>query len=306
MDEKISKILLSLTGSNEILGTQMIQDLWSGYGQLTRVMLDNTSVIVKLIKYPTTEDHPRGWNSDNSHKRKVKSYQVEIDWYQNFNKNIDFAYSPQFIASGKAEGSKFLILQDLAQLGFSPKTTVSNDEIKLCLKWLARFHEAYLNTRPKELWDIGTYWHLDTRPDELNSLDDQELKRAAPLIDQKLNSSNFKTLVHGDAKLTNFLFNDESASAVDFQYVGAGVGIKDVAYFLSSVYSEEELFKYEEESLNYYFKELNSPAELENEWRELYPLAWCDFYRFLKGWSPSHYKLNKYSENMKDKALKCL
>ena len=28
------------------------------------------------------------------------------------------------------------------------------------------------------------------------------------------------------------------------------------------------------------------------------PFAWADFHRFLKGWSPSHWKINDYSERI--------
>jgi hypothetical protein len=38
--------------------------------------------------------------------------------------------------------------------------------------------------------------------------------------------------------------------------------------------------------------------EVEEEWRTLFPLAWTYFHRFLKGWSPGHWKLNAYSERM--------
>ena len=92
-------------------------------------------------------------------------------------------------------------------------------------------------------------------------------------------------------------------AAVDFQYVGGGVGVKDLAYFLSSIYDEDQLYDKEKECLDYYFAELGAEDEVEVEWRELYPYAWCDFYRFLKGWSPGHYKLNTYSEGMKKKVL---
>ena len=39
-------------------------------------------------------------------------------------------------------------------------------------------------------------------------------------------------------------------------------------------------------------------AALEEEWRSLYRVAWADFHRFLKGWSPGHWKINSYSERV--------
>jgi len=30
----------------------------------------------------------------------------------------------------------------------------------------------------------------------------------------------------------------------------------------------------------------------------LYSVAWTDFYRFLKGWSPGHWKIHSYSERL--------
>ncbi|MGK0367830.1 MAG: hypothetical protein ACI9QD_000969 [Thermoproteota archaeon] len=305
MNKLIEDMLLNVTKSECIQSNVLIQELWSGYGQLTRIKLDKKSVILKLIKFPNQQDHPRGWNSDISHQRKVKSYNVEIEWYKNFNQKIKDSYIPRHIASGKIEDFLYLVLEDLNDDDFKPKEQLDFHDIKKCLKWLAHVHKRHLSTEPKNLWANGTYWHLETRPDELKVIDELELKNAAPLVNQKLNEATFKTIVHGDAKLSNFLFNNTCAAAVDFQYVGGGVGVKDVAYFLSSVYNEKELFQNEEACLDYYFKELTN-SEVEKEWRELYPYAWCDFYRFLAGWSPGHWKLNAYSASMKEKVLKCL
>ena len=71
---------------------------------------------------------------------------------------------------------------------------------------------------------------------------DSPLKENAFLIDEKLYQSSFKTIVHGDAKLANFCFTKDGcrSAAVDFQYVGGGCGMKDVAYFLGSCLTEEE------------------------------------------------------------------
>ena len=49
-------------------------------------------------------------------------------------------------------------------------------------------------------------------------------------------------------------------------------------------------------------KELDFAA-LEQDWRELYPVAWTDFYRFLQGWSPGHWKLHRYSERLAREVL---
>ena len=84
--------------------------------------------------------------------------------------------------------------------------------------------------------------------------------------------------------------------------------MKDVAYFISSCLNENECERREKDLLNRYFKSLSQAlanyhpqidaAAVEAEWRKLYPIAWTDFYRFLKGWSPDHWKIHSYSERL--------
>lgn len=305
MNKQITDIIISKTHSSKILKTKMIQELWAGYGEISRIYLDEVTIILKLIDFSKQHNHPRGWNSETSHARKVQSYKVEMNWYQNYNKKIKKSCSPSYIASGDVDGVQYLLLEDLQTKSFEPRSEITWEEVKQCLSWLAAFHSGYLHSSPEGIWNTGTYWHLETRADELETMQDKELKKRASSIDKKLNSAKFKTFVHGDAKLANFLFNDSSVAAVDFQYVGGGVGVKDLAYFLSSIYQTEELFSNEKQCLDYYFNELNN-SEVEREWRELYPYAWTDFYRFLNGWSPNHPKINCYSQSMRKKVLACL
>lgn len=175
-----------------------------------------------------------------------------------------------------------------------------------------------MNLTPKGLWETGTYWHLDTRPDELGQMSHTKLKRAAQRIDEVLKCCKFQTIVHGDAKLANFCFSAEGdkVAAVDFQYVGGGCGMKDVAYFLGSCLDNDELQAYESELLSFYFMELKVVLkklgsevlfeELEEEWREMYPFACADFMRFLLGWMPGHHKINSYNLKMIDQVLKAI
>ncbi len=100
---------------------------------------------------------------------------------------------------------------------------------------------------------------------------------------------------------------------MDFQYVGRGCGMKDLAYFVSSCLDEKVCEEYEAWILDNYFEELRIALDrtdhsicfdyLERSWRDVYPLAWADFYRFLEGWSPGHWKIHAYSQKMYRKAL---
>ncbi len=320
MNAELEALVLNETHSTEICQTIHIQDLWSGYGVIEKIALaggDYNSVIVKHIKAPNQSNHPRGWNSDLSHRRKINSYQVECNWYENYSGLCTDSHRiPQLIAKKEMESEFMLILEDLDDSGYEKRCyELDQKGIASCLMWLASFHANFLNTNPKGLWDHGCYWHLETRPDELEVLTDKTLIKAAPIWDHQLNNAKYKTLVHGDAKTANFCFSSdlERVSAVDFQYVGAGCGMKDVAYFMSSCLDEDACVKNEGQILEQYFTYLKSAcaensanvnfSELEEEWRTLYPIAWCDFLRFLKGWSPGHWKVNNYSQKMLKIAL---
>lgn len=307
MNEYFSSIILQNTGASSLSEKEMIQELWSGYGKIVRVGLENASVdsvVVKHVQLPINKNHPRGWNSDIGHQRKLKSYRVETNWYKTYSKK-SAARVPHCLALETRDDEVLMLLEDLDEAGFPlRKRSISWDEIGECLAWLAKFHASYLGKAPEGLWEVGTYWHLETRPQELAVLKDQPLIEAAPLIDNKLNTCTYRTFVHGDAKLANFCFaEDGQVAGVDFQYVGGGCGMKDVAYFIGSCLNERECERLEDQILDTYFQCLqNELAErneaLEAEWRSLYRVAWADFHRFLKGWSPGHWKINSYSERV--------
>lgn len=315
MNEYFRSVITERTGASSIFEKEIIQKLWSGYGRIIRIGLENAStenVVVKHVQLPKPGNHPRGWNTDIGHKRKLRSYQVETTWYTTYSKYSN-ARLPQCIAIESQNDEVLIVLEDLNEAGYPlRKTTVSWEEIAKCLHWLAQFHASFLGKVPEGLWEIGSYWHLETRPQELVVLKDQALKDAAPIINSTLNSCTYKTFVHGDAKLANFCFaKNGRVAGVDFQYVGGGCGMKDVAYFIGSCLNESDCERLEEQILNTYFEYLQNELEernevLEAEWRSLYRVAWADFHRFLKGWSPDHWKLTSYSERVTAEVIKNL
>ena len=322
MHPEFKSYLQKLLKAKDCQETEVIQSLWSGYGKIFRVrLLDSTheTVVVKQISLEKVNTHPRGWNTYISHQRKMKSYEVETNWYKNFNQNCaDDCRIPEFLGSFSQEEKQWIVLEDLDHHFPLRKEHLKLTEVKLCLRWLAHFHATFINKSPNGLWEIGTYWHLATRPDEFNKMESSDLKTKAKVIDDLLNNCQYKTLVHGDAKVANFCFsqNGNEMAALDFQYVGGGCGIKDVAYFIGSCLTAEECEEYENEILDFYFEELKNTClnslsfeqyeELEQEWRRLYPFAVADFMRFMNGWMPNHKKVNKYSQDRVKLVLKKL
>lgn len=312
-------------GVSDVQISERIQSLWSGYGAILRAQVQGGSsptVIVKQVQPPSVRNHPRGWASDAGHERKLRSYEVERHFYDAYAPRCGAACPvPECLYTEEKEGRWLFVLEDLDAAGFSERRhSLSRAEMSACLNWLASFHATFMGQAPDGLWELGSYWHLATRRDEWHAIDDVTLKAAAEPLDEALRAAKYQTLIHGDAKVANFCFrqrgHDErqaGVAAVDFQYVGGGCGMKDLAYFLSSCLDEAECETQGEHWLDVYFSHLRvalsalkpdiDAAAVESEWRGMYALAWADFLRFLLGWAPGHYKVHAYSHKMTRLAL---
>lgn len=311
-------LILESTSARAIVHTEIIESLWSGNGSIVRVFLDGgtfDSVIFKCIRPNKTNRHPRGWNTDASFQRKLRSYSVEANWYREYAKHCPLVCAvPKFLVDHVLDDARWIVLEDLDNTYPVRHEQLTMDSAQVCIHWLAHFHGCFFDHAGEGLWPIGTYWHLATRRDEFNAMEEGELKDAATALDARLNQCRYKTLVHGDAKVANFCFSKEGdrVAAVDFQYVGRGCGMKDLVYFMGSIMDEESCAKYSELILDEYFSVITTYltqdlAQLvENEWRELYPVAWADFHRFLSGWMPEHKKINRYTQQMTNTALRLL
>jgi len=252
------------------------------------------SVVVKHVR--------PGKGSGRSHDRKLRSYQVEQAWYTDWGSRCDEACRvARCLHVSREDGQWTFVFEDLDASGFPRRHELPGGRrLDTCVRWLAAFHARFLGQRPGGLWKVGTYWHLRTRPDEHKAMARGTLRDAAAAIDARLNGARHQTIIHGDAKPANFCFSRDgrTVAAVDFQYVGGGVGVKDLAYLLTG--EDQGTVK---RCVDLYFKTLRQAAgaaagrELEVEWRALYPWAWADFQRFLDGWSPG-WRYTPYERTM--------
>lgn len=327
----LEQLVCQLVGARRARHVSHVQELWGGYGELAKFELEGARlqrVIVKYARPPAVvgrESRGKASESARSHKRKLRSYAVESCWYRDYAERCDDSCRvAASLGSVRRDGAWVFVLEDLDAAGFERRATQpSLREIHDVLHWLAAFHATFLGTKPEGLWKVGTYWHLATRPDELGRLRDPELRRLAGQLDARLSGARYLTLVHGDAKVENFCFSDVQRSgqdqgtplcsmprvaAVDFQYVGAGCGIKDVAYFFSSVWESDECLAQAADALDVYLEELRRELRARRpeldadavaaEWQSLYPAAWADLQRFLLGWAPGYFEGHTYAGRM--------
>lgn len=275
-------------------GEELIQTLWGGYGRLLRrASADGTTEIVKDVRWPPGK-------GDRSHTRKVRSYEVETRWYAKWRDLAPIECRlPRCLDHETRRDGMILVLEDLDAAGYPRRSSLRRkEELHAALSWLARFHATFLGVAPDGLWKEGSYWHLATRPDELEAMPRGPLREAAQDLDRRLSRTRFRTIVHGDAKPDNICLSSRGEVAmVDFQYVGGGCGMRDVAYLLDCVHDEEFGGPATRDALDHYFRVLRTsltPAfapladEIESESRALLPVAWLDFQRFLQGWSPAY------------------
>jgi len=294
---------------NSVNLQEVITSLWSGCGEIARYKLDEKSCVVKSINVPKHIEHPRIKQSQFAINRKQQSYEVEFTWYRDYSSLLPVqSRALECFNTINYKQLFALVFADFKEHGYD-NATCCPEHILAIIKWLAYLHAFNLDSQADGLWQQGNYWHLSTRPDEFEKITEDELKQAAPIIASKIQDCPFQTLIHGDAKLANFAINHQTLDVLgyDFQYVGKGIGTVDLMYFLGSCLDEKTLitdankytalyYEHLGDAINYFEKSCDAQSVIE-QWQSLWPDAWADFYRFLVGWSPCHWKINSYMLN---------
>ncbi len=275
--------------------------LWGGMGYILSVSIlgGKHQIIVKRIIPPSKKLRSFG------DERKAISYQVEANFYENVAPTLISEYElsipiPYLVERSEMNNDQITIC--MSRLDGNPRGLSSDDEVHAVLRWLATFHAATWGEKAENLvtkgglQPIGSYWHLDTRPDEHNSISrrgwEGRLKKAARAIDERLKRDPMQCCIHGDAKDANMLFykgenNKTCVAMYDFQYCGKAPPSVDLAYFLCvAVGSGSD----NRDLLKYYYNELLSKLDSTHDppsfqaLEDSLAIAFCDFQRFLSGW----------------------
>jgi hypothetical protein len=270
--------------------------LWAGMGHIYNVSLWNGTVefVVKHVAPPSRQKQSFG------DRRKADSYQVEANFYHKLAASLQVddgvcLPAPYLVEHGPADGEITICMSLLRGDSIYNATDVQG-----ALAWMAKFHAAHwgednIDSLVEDigLQKNGSYWYLDTRPDEHSSMPrrgwEGRLKRAARAIDSCLKRDPMQCLIHGDPKDANIMLLDDThqVAMYDFQYCGRGTPTRDIAYFLCSSCDEDQ----EEELVLYYYKQLvdqllkkhRPPPSLEH-FKDSLELAFCDYCRFMSGW----------------------
>lgn len=163
-----------LLKDDKITKLEVIQSLWSGFGEVSRFYWPARmqTIVVKQFCAPEESNHPRGWNTQVSQKRKIDSYINEQVFYRDYAASCDqYCRVPQPLMVEVNNSDQLIVLEDLDTVGFvSRRDHAAMNVVKLGIRWIAYFHGRFINTAAKELWPIGTYWHLGTRRDEWHAM----------------------------------------------------------------------------------------------------------------------------------------
>ena len=239
--------------------------------------------------------------------KNMNLYEIEAYWYNQYGNKIPIRCpEAYFVGLDKKDiGNFIMFMEDL-----SPARQISQmagcnvNDIRLALDEVALLHKAhwddnnlskikYLNygkDRKKFIKQFLIEIYPEWCSRYKDRIDKSILEMGKSLIDRYDSYIEIKTepivLSHGDFRLDNMLFYDNNGrvAVLDWQTLSAGVPMADIAYCISTSFSDSNDRKIHEESLvSRYLKKLNLDDGVYP-----YELAWrdyrrCSFIGFLMG-----------------------
>jgi len=276
---------LSNTSTNNIVHTEQIdvKKLWDD--TLVSIELSITPAnfktwfrdthIVSLEDGTITLGVPsvfvKDWLSD-KFQSMIKSYSNEISFYLHHLTDYDQKLSLPKIWSSNANeraGTFTLLLSDISERFNIRYTNLNLPDVEVykALDFLSSFHAR--NWEMNETYDesllfkrggICAAFEDEERMKKIEDPWDRLRDAASGISNRVFNGGRRKhrTIVHGDFRKSNILFNGSQCTAVDYQFSGYGYGMIDVVTLICSSVDSLIASQNEENYIKYYFQSLNT------------------------------------------------
>jgi hypothetical protein len=228
-----------------------------------------------IAKIAHSDDEKRGKHNSNGF------YEREVRFYQNFNSDVGIATPFAYGAEYEEDSGYFiLLLEDLGRYrSISQHDSCSLTEGKSAVQTLAKLHSKWWES--DRIYESD--WLRNFSDDEFlsgisdvynNSLEkfleigDNYFAAGYESVARKFGESFLEvmghfgkgpvTLMHGDFRLGNLLFDDREGAtdpvyAFDWQLAGRGKGVIDLAYFVGWSFSNQDRQRHEKQLLADYY-----------------------------------------------------
>lgn len=263
--------------SEDLVKFDVVAHCWGGMASVVSVSVPSidplftVSFVAKCVRIVRTESDDVTSIGD---AKRLQSYRQESFFYTNGHVEVLLRQGccvprPLIVFEQTLHSHYFVIC--MTRLSGRAASSMGRDHTRAALTWLARLHAVYWGKQRSAvavqngLQEQGGHWYLDARLLELEAMPNDgwqgRLKMAARAIDWRLKNDVLQTIIHGDAKCANMLFDVDSGDdnqgfvcqMMDFQYIGRASASKDLAYALTCACDVPEQ---EESLLHHYHSEL--------------------------------------------------
>jgi hypothetical protein len=252
---------------------------------------DHQGPATVIAKCPSADDHSRAI------AKMVRNYELEVSWYANLSATTLVNCPHCYHAEMHEGGIDFaLLLEDRAPARQGDQLAGADIRaLKAAIAELAALHSSHWNSKALAAYEFLQFGSANKEivRQLLPTLYPEFCRRYAGRLDSTILATGQHlvdrlgyyldavpaalTIVHGDFRLDNLLFGPgDAVTVVDWQTVGAGPPMADLAYFIGTSIADPHVRRTHERALFEHYCDLIESNEISIDRAE----QWTDFRRY--------------------------